>query len=54
MYLCDVVGGDQFNVGQSAAAKRGVGPDAFVLVEPDGGLGQRVIVSVADAANRGP
>jgi hypothetical protein len=52
-----VVGGDQFNVGQSAQwapAKRGVGADAFVLVEPDSGLGQSVIVGISDAANRGP
>ena len=44
-----VVGGDEFDVGQVAqkpAAKRRVGTDAFVLVEPDCGLGQSVIVGL--------
>jgi len=33
--------------------KWGVGTDAFVLVEPDGGLGQSVIVGISEAADRG-
>ena len=50
----DVVGGDVFDVGQGvqrAATKRGIGPDALVLVESDRGLGQRVIVGIAHTAN---
>jgi hypothetical protein len=42
----DEVDGDQFDVGQGAqraATKRRVCADAFVLVEPDGGLGQDVV-----------
>ncbi len=37
----------------STVAPRAVAADAFGLVEPDHGLGQRVVVAVADAADRG-
>jgi hypothetical protein len=50
-----VVGGEVFDVAegvQGAIAKRRIGPDALVLVEPDRGLGQRVVVGVANAADR--
>jgi hypothetical protein len=52
----DIVGGDEFNVTegtQRAAAKRGVRPDALVLVKPDRGLSQRIIIGIADSADRG-
>jgi len=51
-----VVGGDEFDVGEVAqkpAAKRRVGTDAFVLVEPDGGLGQSVSVGITHRSHRG-
>lgn len=51
----DVVCGDVLDIthrAQRAAAKRRVRPDAFVLVKPDRGLGQRVIAGVAGTANR--
>ena len=44
----NVVGGEVFEVAegaQGAAAKRRIGPDALVLVEPDRGLGQRIVQS---------
>ena len=50
-----VVGGEVFDVAegvQGAIAKRRIGPDALVLVEPDRGLGQRIVVGVANAADR--
>ena len=50
-----VVGGEVFDVAQGvqgAIAKRRIGPDALVLVEPDRGLGQRIIVGVANVADR--
>src|SRR5215510_7373244 len=53
----DIVGGDVFDVAQGVqrtAAKRGVRPDALVLIETDRCLGQRVVVGVANAADRGP
>lgn len=53
----DAVGGDGFDVGeiaQRAAAERGIDPDAFVFVEADGRLGERVIVGLTDASDRGP
>lgn len=53
----DVVGGDEFDVGegaQRATSERGIRADAFVLVEPDCGLGQRVVVGVANTADRWP
>src|SRR5512132_2420258 len=52
-----VVGGDVFDIGQRvqrASAKRRIGPDALVLVEPDRGLGQGIVVGVANAADRRP
>jgi hypothetical protein len=51
----DVVSGEVIDVAegaQRAAAKRGIRADALVLVEPDRGLGQRVVVGVANAAGR--
>src|SRR6202051_3349941 len=42
----DVVGSDVFDVAegvQRAAAKRGIRPDALVLVESDRGLRQRIV-----------
>ena len=48
------VGGEQFHVGQPvqrAMPERGVIADGFVLVEPDRGFGQSVIVGVADGAD---
>ena len=55
LYQADVVGGDVFDVAevaQRAATERGIRSDAFVLVESDSGLGQRVVVGIADAADR--
>jgi len=51
----DVVGGDVFDVAegaQRAVSQRRIGADALVLVEPDRDLGQRIVVGVADAADR--
>jgi hypothetical protein len=53
----DVVGGDVLDIAQGpqrAAAKRGVCPDALVFVEADRGPRQRVVIGIADAADRGP
>jgi len=53
----DVVGGDVFDIaegGERASAERGIGADALVLVESDRGLGQRIVVGIADTADRGP
>ncbi len=53
----DVIGSDEFDVAQGvqwAAAKRGIRPDALVLVESDRGLGQSIIVGIADTADGGP
>ena len=51
-----VVGGEVFDVAegvQGAIAKRRIGPDALVLVEPDRGLGQRIVVGVANPPTDG-
>ena len=48
----NVVGGEVFDVAegaQGAAAKRRIGPDALVLVEPDRGLGQRICSELSTA-----
>ena len=50
------VGGDHLQVRQPLqrpSAERRVGSDAFVLVEPDRGLGERVVEGVPDRADRG-
>ncbi len=52
----DIVGGEVLDIAQGvqrAAAKRRIRSDAFVLVEPDGGLGQRVVIRIPDTATDG-
>lgn len=52
----DPVDGEEFDVGEAGqrpASERGIVTDRLGFVEPDRGLGEGVIVSVADRPDRG-